>query len=120
MSGLVDTYIAARLLFSERETALRALINRAAAIALQCQEHPERMMFLGTGIGLPWPPGAAAHAVTVGDGDWPEARRLQQALADWHAARFAAREAWEALPHAFKTAGLPPPPPGLRTEVLPE
>lgn len=119
MSGLVETYIDARVAFDEREQKLRAIINRAAEIARQCQEKTERMLFLGTGIGLPWPPGAAAHALVVNDGDWPDARTIQQALAEWHQARFAALEAWEQLPKSYRMAGLPAPPAGLRTDVLP-
>ncbi len=119
MSGSADAYLEARDIFAEAERRLRAMINRTAAIVRDCQQTTERVMFLGTGIGLPWPPGAAAHAIVVPDGDWPDARRLQQALAEWHEARAATLSAWEALPPRLKAAGLPQPPRPLRTDVLP-
>lgn len=119
MSGSADAYLEARDTFAGAERRLRAMIDRAAAIVHDCQQTTERVMFQGTGIGLPWPPGAASHAIVVPDGDWPDARRLQQALAEWHEARAATLGAWEALSPRLKAAGLPPPPRPLRTDVLP-
>jgi len=119
MTGSVDAYIEALLEFERTGRCFTELVNRAARVVEQCRERPERLMFQGTGIGFAWPQGAAAHAVIVQDGEWPEAVKLQQALADWHGARAAAQAAWEALPDRLQRAGLPPPPAPLRSDVLP-
>lgn len=117
MSGNADTYLDALDVFDAAEKRLRSMIDRADAIVGKCRGATERVVFLGTGIGLPWPEGAAAHAIPVPEGDWPDAGHLQQALADWHAAREAARGAWEVLSPRLKTAGLRQPPPPLKTDA---
>jgi hypothetical protein len=117
MTGPVETYLAAHAAFRAADRAVDELMRVVQRIGDALRGQRGRLVFYGTAIGLPWPPGAANHALPVLDGEWPDAARLQQALADWHTAHAAARDAWAALPTQFQPA-LPHPPAALRTAAL--
>lgn len=116
----IGAYLEARETFLAADRALSTLLRIIQRVAGHLADKTERgrLIFHGTGIGLPWPQGAALYAIPIMPGDWPDAARLQQALADWHAAHAGTRSAWRALPPPF-AAALPAPPAPLRTDVLP-
>jgi hypothetical protein len=116
----VEVYLAAHAAHQAADRAVTDLLQTIQRIAAALADKTKRgqLVFHGTGIGLPWPVGAANHAIPVVDGEWPEASRLQTALAQWHATHAAARAAWDVLPPQFQPS-LPHPPAALRTDKLP-
>lgn len=88
------------------EADARAVIDQVIAVAAALQDNPLGVMFSNTVTGMPMSVGTERAVADASK--WPTAEQLQQVLAQWHNARLAASQAWNAVPPPDKAQMKPP------------
>lgn len=84
----------------DKATAERAqVLARAHEIVKEILKNPERFYFSDCDAGIGFPPELIQDrgASSAKGSDWPDAKKIQHALANWHLCRRKAKEAYNRL-----------------------
>lgn len=106
MTDPIRTYLDGVNNLERVEANAKSLFGVVIQVAAALQGNPLRVMFSNTLTGMPMSVGTERAIADASK--WPTAEQIQQALAQWHSARVATLQLWNAIPQADRGHLKPP------------
>ena len=108
MPSQTDIYLQAHRSFVGVQRELKALGEIVQTAASQLMAYPDAFIFTNIEPSLPPLVVLGANAKHVDATKWKSAAEITTLLAELHASKWAAREAWKALPRELREGLIPP------------
>lgn len=104
-----DAYLDAKTAFERIDAQLNETAQFVGTVAQAMSGSRGTFSLANTGVGLPAEAIMSSKSGTLNGDKWPSAKQIMEGLAEWHKAKLAMLNAWNAVPQDRRTGLVPPP-----------